>query len=264
MVGIARHGLGPDPSETACCGIAVMAKASSPGRIKTRLCPPLTGRQAADFNTAFLADSAENVLAAAAQVYIKPYIAFAPAVAEPYFREIAPARFGLIEATAPSFGDCLRGAVETMLSRDCVAACVLNCDSPTLPTAYLTSAVVALAADGDRGVIGPSLDGGYYLLGLKRAHRRLFEDIAWGTDHVFERTLERAAEIGLAMTVLPSWYDIDDALSLRILAHELLEGRPFRMVGPRPSEAPHSRRVLAETLGLHDLTSAFGRVTWGT
>lgn len=264
MVGIARHGLGPDPAETACCGIAVMAKASSPGRTKTRLCPPLTGRQAADFNTAFLADIADNVLAAASQVYIKPYMAFAPAGTEQFFREIVPARFRLIETTAANFGDCLYSAIDTMLARDCTAACVLNSDSPTLPTAYIVSAVVALGADGDRGVIGPSLDGGYYLLGLKRAHRRLFEDIVWSSEHVFERTLERAGEIGLPMTVLPSWYDVDDALSLRILAHELLEGRPYREVGPRPSEAAHSRRVLAETLGLHDLTSAVGCVMSGT
>jgi glycosyltransferase A (GT-A) superfamily protein (DUF2064 family) len=80
---------------------------------------------------------------------------------------------------------------------------VLNSDNPTLPTAYLVAAVTALSANGDRGVIGPSTDGGYYLLGLIRGHQRLFEDIDWSTERVFER----AREIGLPMTVLPSGYE---------------------------------------------------------
>ena len=74
---------------------------------------------------------------------------------------------------------------------------VLNADSPTLPTALLIETAAVLARPGDRAVLGPSSDGGYYLLGLKTAHRRMFEDIAWSTERVAEQTLERAREIGL-------------------------------------------------------------------
>jgi hypothetical protein len=102
-----------------------------------------------------------------------------------------------------------------------MSAVVLNSDSPTLPTALLMETAEALARPGDRAVLGPSSDGGYYLLGLKSAHGRLFEDIAWSTERVAEQTLDRAREIGLDVYRLPVWYDIDDIESLRRLRAEL-------------------------------------------
>ena len=71
-------------------------------------------------------------------------------------------------------------------------------------------------------VLGPAEDGGYYLIGLKRAHPRLFEEIAWSTPLVFAQTVERAREIGLEPVVLPPWYDVDDVASLHRLHRELL------------------------------------------
>ena len=70
-------------------------------------------------------------------------------------------------------------------------------------------------------VLGPAADGGYYLIGLKHPHRRLFADMAWGTETVARRTLDRAAEIHLATAQLPEWYDIDDAETLGWLRAEL-------------------------------------------
>jgi hypothetical protein len=70
-------------------------------------------------------------------------------------------------------------------------------------------------------VLGPSTDGGYYLLGLKKAHRRMFEDIAWSTETVAQQTLERAREVGLEMHILPTWYDVDDADGLRSVVADL-------------------------------------------
>src|SRR5947199_413375 len=80
---------------------------------------------------------------------------------------------------------------------------------------------VMVARPGDHAVLGPSTDGGYYLLGVKHCHHRLFEDVAWGTEHVTAQTLQRAHEIGLQMHVLPAWYDVDDVESLKRLHLEL-------------------------------------------
>lgn len=226
------------------CAIAVMAKASIPGRAKTRLVPPLSSEQAANLNTAFLCDIAGNMLAAGRQASISPWMAYAPAGSEAFFREHLPDTVHLLETVAPSFGACLFHAVKSLLDMGYQSACVLNSDSPTLPTAYLVTAATALAAEGDRMVIGPSTDGGYYLLGLKQRHRRLFEDIAWSTEHVFAQSLARAAEIGLPVVVLPSWYDVDEAATLRTLLGEVLDGRPFRTVGQQATACDHTRRVL--------------------
>src|SRR5215510_2862817 len=152
------------------CAIAVMAKASIPGSAKTRLMPPLTAAEAAALNTSFLRDVADSLLAASAHANITGFMAFAPAGSAGFFRDILPDRIGLIETVAPSFGDCLFNAATTLLDADHDAVCLLNSDSPTLPAAYLIAAATALAAPGDRVVLGPSTDGGYYLLGLKHPH----------------------------------------------------------------------------------------------
>ncbi len=209
----------------AACGMAFMAKASAPGRAKTRLVPPLTFDEAASLNTAFLQDVADNVLSAARQAApdarIAGYAAYGPPGSEDFFRRTLPEAIGLIGAWQPNFGACLLHTIEEILARGHGSAVVLNSDSPTLPTALLLETAAVLAQAGDRAVLGPSNDGGYYLLGLKVAHRRMFDDIAWSTACVAEQTLERAREIGLDVHRLPVWYDVDDADGLRRLYGEL-------------------------------------------
>jgi rSAM/selenodomain-associated transferase 1 len=234
----------------AACGIAVMAKASKPGRTKTRLAPPLTGAEAALFNTAFLQDIASNLLVAGAQASISGYMAYGPP-GEAGFFAFLPPEIGLFEAWRPDFGACLAGAIADLLGRGHRAACVLNADSPTLPTAYLVEAARVLAEPGDRAVLGPSDDGGYYLLGLKREHARLFQDVAWSTDIVAAQTLERAAEIGLPIHRLPIWHDVDDAAALLRLRAELhgpaalLKGAAFLEGAATPAPARHTRALIA-------------------
>src|SRR5208282_1150254 len=75
-----------DPGAPAACAMAVMGKASAPGRTKTRLVPPLSGAEAAELNTAFLRDIIGNLLSAGHEAEIAPYVAFGPAGSEPFFR----------------------------------------------------------------------------------------------------------------------------------------------------------------------------------
>lgn len=243
-------------SAPAACGIAVMAKASSPGRTKTRLVPPLTFEEAADFNTAFLRDIAARLVdldgVAGAMAYGPP-----GPEAEAFFAATVPPAIALIECWHGDFGACLLAAIEGLLARGHAAAVVLNADSPTLPAALLQQTARVLAEPGDRAVLGPSSDGGYYLLGLKRPHARLFERVDWSTDRVAAQTLERAAEIGLPVHVLPTWYDVDDADALRILHGELFGGRSFDPALP-PGEARHSRDLLGRLLAGTDLAGRIG------
>ena len=240
------------------CAIAVMAKASVAGRVKTRMVPPLTVDEAAEFNTAFLQDIALNLLNARVHAPIAPYMAFAPAHTERFFKENLPFGIGLLETVKPTFGECLRHAIVSLLEAGHTSVCVLNSDSPTLPVSYLISAATALSANGDRAVIGPSTDGGYYLLGLKRDHRRMFEDIAWSTEHVFDQTCKRAKEIGLDLVVLPTWYDVDEQATLRILCRELLDSIPFRRVGTDPTPAGASRALLRKLINDSDFVARLG------
>jgi rSAM/selenodomain-associated transferase 1 len=237
-----------EPSIPAFCGIAFMAKASVPGRAKTRLVPPLTFDEAAALNTVFLQDVAENVLAAgrlcAPVAAIAGYAAYGPPGSEDFFRRTLPPSIGLIGAWLPNFGDCLFHTITEIFARGHRAAVVLNADSPTLPTTLLAETARLLARPGDRAVLGPSDDGGYYLLGLKKPHRRLFDDIAWSTERVAAQTLQRASEIRLEIHTLRPWYDVDDAACLRRLRSELSDGGQAEAVAHRPHFAVHTAKLL--------------------
>ena len=207
------------------CAIGVMAKAPRAGVSKTRLCPPLLPEQAAELSAAFLRDITENIALAALAAPITGYVAYAPKGAEALFDGHLAAGTGLLLADGtplmPSnvqgFGKCLLHAIMAMLARGHGSAAVVNSDSPTLPTALLTCTALALAREGDRIVLGPAEDGGYYLLGMKAVHALLFADIAWSTDSVAEATRQRAAQLGVEVVELPTWYDVDDEDALRRL-----------------------------------------------
>lgn len=225
------------------CGIAVMAKASQPGRAKTRLSPPLTLEEAAACNTAFLRDIADNLLAAGKLAPVSGAMAYGPPGQGAFFERHMPPGIGRFEVWEPDFGHCLLKALEAQFAAGHRAACVLNSDSPTLPPSILADAALRLEQPGDRIVLGPSSDGGYYLLGCKAIHRRLVENIAWSTQIVARQTQERAAEIGVEVQLLPEWYDVDDAAALRTLIGEVLDDRPFH---PRLQSSPatHSAALL--------------------
>eukprot|EP01037_Dinobryon_pediforme_P001949 gene1949-1982_t len=214
------------------CAIGVMAKAPQAGRSKTRLCPPLQPAQAAAMSAAFLRDITENIALAGRHADIEGLIAYAPAGAEHLFDgHLAHGTKLLLADGTPDmppdvtgFGRCLLHATQGMLALGHQAACVLNSDSPTLPTEFLIRAARALLEPGDRAVLGPAEDGGYYILGLKSAHARMFADIAWSTETVADATRARAAELSLELIELPIWYDVDDRSSLARLFHETTQG----------------------------------------
>ena len=210
------------------CAIGVMAKAPQPGRSKTRLCPPLCHDDAAALSAAFLRDISENIGLAGKFVPIHGCIAYAPAGSEVLFDGHLAAGTGLVLADGSpevpddvvGFGRCLLHAIRSMLGQGFAAACVLNSDSPTLPTSLLVQAARALLEPGERIVLGPAEDGGYYLIGMKSSHARLFADIAWSTDRVAAATRRRAVELGLDVIELAPWYDVDDGAALDRLLRE--------------------------------------------
>jgi rSAM/selenodomain-associated transferase 1 len=232
-----------------------MAKAPQPGRAKTRLCPPLRPEQAAQLSAAFLRDITENIALAANTVPMHGCIAYAPLGGEHWFDGHLAEGTGFVLAdgspampdNVQGFGRCLLHAVQAMLGSGYTAACVVNSDSPTLPTEYLVQAARALLRPGDRVVLGPADDGGYYLLGMKQAYAHLFADIAWSTSEVAAATRDRAASLGMDVLVLPVWYDVDDAASLSRLSAELVGATD----GMRCYNAPATRACM-ERIGYSD------------
>jgi len=216
--------------------IGIMCKAPRPGRTKTRLAAVIGPELAAALSGCFLRDVAAAIEAVPDSIACKGFGVYAPEGAEAELRGVLPPSFGLLLQADAEFGNVLYGAVEELLSagHDCVS--LVNSDSPTLPASFLIQALDALRQPGDRAVLGPTSDGGYYLIGLKAAHRHLFTDVPWGTDRVGRLTMERASQIGLEVVLLPEWYDVDDAESLGWLRDELT-GRSDRYKGGGPATA---------------------------
>jgi glycosyltransferase A (GT-A) superfamily protein (DUF2064 family) len=128
---------------------------------------------------------------------------YTPVGSEQEFQGVLPNDFLLIPQRGELLGDRLHNAMEDLFFEGFDSVCLMGSDSPTLPPSYVGQAVEYLNRSKDGVVIGPTVDGGYYIIGLKAPCRRLFEDIDWGTDRVFEQTQTRVAELALPPTILP-------------------------------------------------------------
>jgi rSAM/selenodomain-associated transferase 1 len=229
----------------ATSAIGIMCKAPQAGRTKTRLAEAIGASAAAELSACFLHDVAAAIEAVDEALGRRGYGVYAPAGAEQVLRDLFPPQFGLFLQAGENFGDVLFGAARALLSagHDCVL--LVNGDSPTLPSSFLVQAIEMLRTPGDRVVLGPASDGGYYLIGLKQPHKHLFDRVAWGTKMVARHTRERAAEIGLEVKLLPEWYDIDDIETLGWL-HDELAGTSARYRGG--GDAAATRAFLAAAL----------------
>jgi uncharacterized protein len=228
------------------CALAVMAKAPRSGKVKTRLAPPLTLDQAAAINICFLRDTTENIAAVAATGSAAGVISYTPLGDEFLFDNLLPAGFALIPQRGDGFGERLLTTTEDLLACGYSSVCLIDSDSPTVPAAAFEQAVADLARPGDRIVLGPSHDGGYYLIGLKRAHAEPFANITWSTATVFAETLAATKAASIETIVLPLWYDVDDAATLDILIAELLHNTPPPFTAIPGYPAQHTRDFLGK------------------
>ena len=225
------------------CALAVMAKAPRAGMVKTRLVPPLTYEQSAALNVCFLRDTTENIATIDGAAGL---ISYTPVGEESLFDELLPQGFALIPQRGDAFGERLLAAAEDILSCGYGSVCLIDSDSPTVPAEAFAQAVAELARPGDRVVLGPSDDGGYYLIGLKKAHPEPFERITWSTSTVCEETCERVKSAFLELVLLPTWYDVDDAPTLAVLKNELIHGVRPHFATIAGHHAAHTKRFLME------------------
>ncbi|MDR3739586.1 MAG: TIGR04282 family arsenosugar biosynthesis glycosyltransferase [Terracidiphilus sp.] len=234
------------PQRNNTTALAVMAKAPRAGKVKTRLSPPLTMQQCAELNICFLRDTTRNIAEVALTSPSAGMVCYTPAGDEEAFDGLLPARFALICQRGSSFGERLLCAAQDILACGFGSVCLIDSDSPTLPASALAEAVRQLNEPGDRIVLGGSDDGGYYLIGLKQAHARVFEEIAWSTSRVYAETVERVHEIGAPLVELPLWYDVDDAETLDTVSNELLRNCPPPFAGTSGYDAHETRCFLAK------------------
>jgi hypothetical protein len=214
--------------ETHPCALAVFARLPAPGKAKTRLIPLLGPRLAAEFQAALISDSLCKLetLAGCAS----PYLFFAGRSFPPGGR---PADCTLVRQGGAGLGQRLERAFRRLLRRH-GAAVVIGTDSPALSPRLLRVALRELAACD--AVLGPSPDGGFYLVGLRRAAadkiRELFRGVRWGSRLAFRDTLENLRRCGFACAILEPCADVDRPADFRRLARELAANRSLRRRAP--------------------------------
>lgn len=208
----------PSPRTTDRTALVVFAKAPIPGQVKTRLCPPLTPDEAATLHGSFVLDTLERTKAAAAKLKLPldRYLACAPSSALVFF-QIMEERQGvtLIDQVGEDVGARMRQAFDSLFATGYRRVVIVGTDIPSLPLDYYQQALTLL--DSHDLVLGPALDGGYYLIGLTRSTPELFTGITWSTDLVLGATQEKAAKLGLATALLPAWRDVDTIADVQAL-----------------------------------------------
>jgi rSAM/selenodomain-associated transferase 1 len=224
------------------CALGIMTKAPQAGKVKTRLTPPLKPEEAAQLNICFLRDLSRSITIASARTAAQGIGIYTPIGSEAVYEEILPRSFALIPQRGREFGERLTFAMKDLLAIGFESVCLINSDSPTVSPSNFAEAADELGRPGDRVVLGPSDDGGYYLIGMKKLYPHIFEEIDWSTERVFAQTIDRAREIGVAVHKLPSGFDVDDEATLRRLCEELLGA------GTRNDVAVETRKFLREII----------------
>jgi rSAM/selenodomain-associated transferase 1 len=235
----------PSQIPRGLCALAVMTKAPRAGQVKTRLTPPLTPEEAAWLNICFLRDTTSAIAGLTSEGKSRGIAVYTPLGAENAYAGILPDEFELVPQRGDAFGERLAFATEDLLALGFDSVCLIDSDSPTVPAGAFSQAEQFLAKKEDGVVLGPSDDGGYYLIGVKKLHRSLFEKIDWSTERVLEQTVQRAREIELEIHLLPTWYDVDDRATLRRLCREFFGANGSR---PEAYPAPATRQFLEELL----------------
>ncbi|MBH0190124.1 MAG: glycosyltransferase [Nitrospira sp.] len=204
--------------------LVIFAKAPIPGEVKTRLCPPLTPDEAATLHGSFVLDMLERSKLAVAKLQLPfhRYLACAPS-SELVFFKIMEERQGvrLLDQTGEDLGQRMHRTFADLFAKGYKQVIIVGTDVPTLPLSVYQEALAMLSRSDV--VLGPALDGGYYLIGLKQPAEQLFAGVPWSTDQVLGATQRNAKTLGLSVELTTAWRDVDTIADLQSLITECQE-----------------------------------------
>ena len=186
--------------------LVVVAKAPVPGKVKTRLIPHLTSEEAADLYRCFLED---RIIAMNSLRGVDLAIAYTPSDARDMFTSFSRNEFSLFSQKGKDLGERLNSIFEDKLADGYDAVSIIDSDSPDLPASTVQESFKLLLSNQTDVVLGPCLDGGYYLVGMRKPHPQLFYNIPWSTETVLANTLETAKKMSVKTNLLPWWNDLD-------------------------------------------------------
>lgn len=200
--------------------LVLMARMPLPGKVKTRLMPLLTSDEVCELYRAMLLDTVEKCLVLEE---FDLWVAFTPDNERGWFEKNIDSSIGLMAQRGEALGDRMHNIIEDRYVGGAEAVLVMGTDLPTLPMEHIRRAGHFLR-NGTEVVLGPSEDGGYYLIGLCEPEPRLFEGIEWGSELVLEQTLYQLEAVGKLVGKIPSWFDVDEPQDVNRLRMDLTAG----------------------------------------
>lgn len=191
--------------------LGIFVKQPQAGQVKTRLGAQLGYERAANIYAAFLGDITERFLGAGDE----RYLCYAPRDGAGYFESLGGKDYRLWSQPELGLGERMEGFFQERLTVADERVVIIGSDSPTLPAEYVERAFELL--DDADCVLGPTADGGYYLVGMRGRPLPIFEGISWSTSSVLDETVTRIADLKADLALLPPWYDVDTPEDLRML-----------------------------------------------
>jgi rSAM/selenodomain-associated transferase 1 len=197
--------------------IIVMVKAPREGEVKTRLTPAISARQAALLAACFVKDSVNLAIRVVPDVIV----AYMPEDGRAELQMMLPEGLSWIAQKGKDLGERMQAAVEHAAGLGFEPVLVIGMDSPSLPDKKIETAFELLTTGKADVVLGPAIDGGYYLVGMAKPVHGLFDRVDWGTSAACEQTVSNGNRLGLKVALLTEWYDVDTVEDLRLLYIEL-------------------------------------------
>jgi len=202
-------------TRTSAQALILFAKDPVAGQVKTRLSSLLDNSTTLSLYHHFLRDSIEKICSVAG---VDRFIGIASDPQTGYFEDVSQSHpIQLFVQEGDSLGERMRRAFKNRFKEGYERVVIIGADSPTLPTAYIEQALQSQK----EVVIGPSTDGGYYLIGMQGKVTDVFESVSWGTDQVLSETLNVLKDQRAEAELLPVWYDVDLPEDLRFLKTHL-------------------------------------------
>ncbi len=219
--------------------LVVFAKAPIPGQVKSRLIGALTPEQVTELYVCFLQDTFAMMEAVQEErEQLSLVLCYTPADDLEAFEAADLDGCLMLAQHGQDLGERLHNCLTDLQATGFQTVVILGADSPTLPEEIVIEAFARLT-QSQAVVIGPSTDGGYYLVGLNQAQPALFTGMDWGSETVLAQTEARAAELNLRLSRLPEWNDVDTPEDLRQLQEQISAGA---------AEAPKTTKYLKKLL----------------
>ena len=215
--------------------LVVFARDPVVGQVKTRLNPFLDLQTTCDLYTCFLSDSLDKVCAVKST---DCFVGIYPSSISGYFERLDPSlSINIFVQEGKDLGDRMKNTFSARFADGYEDVVIIGADSPSLPLAYIEQAFVSKKDV----VLGPSMDGGYYLIGMRKKITNLFDGIAWGSDRVLKDTYCKLESSDVSLELLPVWYDVDRSDDLIFLKTHL-----ELMSAAGQKEAASTKKFLSE------------------